>query len=321
MSGKSQVASRMRTSKSSVELNRKSARGLGTGGLGGLSISAVSKDGMLPTYSGLPPIRSFDQSSKRRAPLSHWQKEKMLLKIHYKMLLLCCVWQYVHSVATNVAYYLHVQRPPLTDLGYELLPALSKRAQIVSEIMFFTCFVLTIAFILHPLFIRRKKKQLYVVTMLSRLCSTLVLAQTLRIVCFLVTTLPGPNYHCRPNSPDYSPPKSLFDILARQDAFFGCGDLVFSSHTIFVVLFALVWHKYWPNFVVRSVVWTLVFIFGLLVVAARKHYSLDIMVAWYTVPLIWYAYDYYFPDKFPIDFQGTLPNLSTKYSGGALAAV
>mmetsp|Transcript_8588 Transcript_8588/g.13476 ORF Transcript_8588/g.13476 Transcript_8588/m.13476 type:complete len:195 (+) Transcript_8588:222-806(+) len=167
--------------------------------------------------------------------------------------------------------------------------------------MFFICLFSTIGYALSPFFYQRRN--LYFVLMFSRFAATLVLAQTLRIGCFLATTLPGPNYHCRPNSQEYSPPKTLWDIFGRQDAFFGCGDLVFSSHTIFVVLCALVWHKYCPFKWVRRIVWSLVFFFGLLVVAARKHYSLDIMVAWYTVPLIWMAYDHYFPDKLPIDFE------------------
>eukprot|EP00466_Bigelowiella_natans_P000118 jgi/Bigna1/45908/estExt_Genewise1.C_10076 len=242
--------------------------------------------------------------------LTHWQKEGILFRMNYKLLLLTLIWQYVHSVATNVAYYLHVQRPPLTDLGFDLLPALSKNFQIISEIMFFICVFLTIGFLVSPFFYPRRN--LYFVLMFTRFAGTLVLAQTLRIVCFLVTTLPGPNYHCRPDSPDYAPPKTLMDIFGRQDAFFGCGDLVFSSHTIFVVLCALVWHKYCPFKWVRRVVWLLVFFFGLLVVAARKHYSLDIMVAWYTVPLIWIAYDHYFPDKLPVDFD-PYPELPQKF--------
>mmetsp|Transcript_32015 Transcript_32015/g.56208 ORF Transcript_32015/g.56208 Transcript_32015/m.56208 type:complete len:370 (+) Transcript_32015:71-1180(+) len=243
--------------------------------------------------------------------LTQFEKEKILFKMNYKLLLLTLIWQYVHSVATNVAYYLHVQRPPLTDLGFELLPALSKKTQVVSEVMFFICVLATIAYFVSPLFYPRRN--LYLVLMLTRFAGTLVLAQTLRIGCFLVTTLPGPNYHCRPNSPDYAPPKSLMDIFGRQDAFFGCGDLVFSSHTIFVVLCALVWHKYCPFKWVRRVVWTLVFFFGLLVVAARKHYSLDIMVAWYTVPLLWVANDHYFPDKIPLDFE-PFPDLQASKS-------
>mmetsp|Transcript_20041 Transcript_20041/g.40464 ORF Transcript_20041/g.40464 Transcript_20041/m.40464 type:complete len:324 (-) Transcript_20041:103-1074(-) len=243
-------------------------------------------------------------------PLTQLQKEKFLLKMNYKLLLLTGVWQYVHSVATNVAYYLHVQRPPLTDLGFELLPALTKRTQVISEIMFFICLFATIGYALSPLVYPRRN--LYFTLMFSRFAAILVLAQTLRIVCFLITTLPGPNYHCRPDSPDYAPPKTLWDIFGRQDAFFGCGDLVFSSHTIFVLLCALVWHKYCPFKWVRRIVWTLVFIFGLLVVAARKHYSLDIMVAWYTVPLLWAAYDHYFPDKLPLDFE-PFPDLPAKY--------
>jgi hypothetical protein len=45
--------------------------------------------------------------------------------------------------------------------------------------------------------------------------------------------------------------------------------------------------------------WCCVFVFGILVIMSRKHYSLDVVVAWYTVPLVWSAYDTYYPDRVP----------------------
>jgi phosphatidylethanolamine phospholipase C len=235
--------------------------------------------------------------------IQHWQKERILMRQHYKLLLLCVFFQYVHSVATNVAYLLHVQREPLYDLGFAALPALSRQMQVVSEVMFFICVTCTILFALSPFVVRsRPHPHFYFTVMLARFGACLVLCQSLRIVCFLVTSLPGPNYHCRPGSPEYNPPQSLGDIFFRQDAFTGCGDLVFSSHTIFVTLCALMYYRYSPDHRGKNLIWVVVFFFGLLVIAARKHYSLDIFIAMYTVPLVWLAYEHFFPDVLPPEF-------------------
>lgn len=230
---------------------------------------------------------------------AHWKKEKILLKFNYKVLLLGVFFQYVHSVGTNVAYYLHQQREPLYDLGFATFPALSRQMQVLSEVMFFVLVGGTILFALSPFFNRTMKRKLYTTLMLSRFIGVCVLAQSLRVITFLATSLPGPNYHCRPGSTEYNPPRTAYDIFLRQDAFTGCGDLVFSSHTIFVLLCALTYTKYSDNVWGKRFMWFMVLIFGFMVVAARKHYSIDIVVAWYTVPLIWIAYDVFFPDRLP----------------------
>ncbi len=139
----------------------------------------------------------------------------------------------------------------------------------------------------------------YTVNMLARFFAVLVMSQAVRITCFLVTALPGPNYHCHPFSPHYDPPTTFLEVLFRSDAFFSCGDLVFSSHTTFIVLCALSYQKYGRMGWLKVAFWAVVGVFGLLVISAHKHYSLDIVVALYTVPLIWYAYDIYCPDLVP----------------------
>lgn len=75
------------------------------------------------------------------------------------MLVVGIVWQYVHSVSTNVAYYLHHQREPLKDLGFTVLPALSRRLQILSEIVFFSFLFCTIVFTLSPFCGLRHKRE------------------------------------------------------------------------------------------------------------------------------------------------------------------
>jgi len=351
----------------------------------------------------------------------------VIFKRDYKILLLGVVWQYVHSVATNLAYYLHTQRTPLNDLGFNVIPALSSQLTVISEVLFFIFLTSTILFVLSPFFTnvhpqpththpstptlkssngkthcsgcsklltsppshqavgdrtvvvtrsplaathrasrkqqlsdknglsvsgklispdlqhkgqqqqqstsdqlkrvasckdfvtlppsnnhrrrpqplsRKQPPRLYTSLMLVRFFRVLVLAQTLRIISFLVTSLPGPNYHCRPGSTRYSPPKGFSDMILRQDAFFGCGDLVFSSHTTFLVLCALTIHKYCSIAKAKVIAWVFVSCFCVLCISARKHYSLDVIVALYTVPLLWTAVEMYFPDQVP-NFTGS----------------
>lgn len=227
--------------------------------------------------------------------------------------------KHTYSTATNLAYYVHTPRQPLFDVGFAVLPALSPRMQIWSEVMFFTLVATTVMFAVSPFFRinyfmsrngkTRGKDATYMAHMLSRFLGVLVLAQSLRIVSFMSTSLPGPNYHCRPGSVTYNPPTSAYDIFLRTDAFLGCGDLVFSSHTTFVLLFALTINKYSSVKWLKRVVWLSVVAFAFLCVAARKHYTLDIVVACYTVPLLWIAYDKYFPDHIPPELLSAMEGI------------
>lgn len=273
----------------------------------------------------------------------HGRKERILLYHNWHILLFCTVFQYVHSIATNLAYVMHQPRAVLYDLGFAVIPAIEM--QVLSEILFFILLFGTIFFAISPFFasflyppaptpgigeprmqqtqtrrhhVKRQtafytaeslladelcmpSKPFYTVLIISRFMAVLVMAQTLRIVCFLVTSLPGPNYHCRIGSPYYNPPDSVAEVLLRQDALFGCGDLVFSSHTIFITLCTLVYLKYGQHQVMKYCSVILCATFGCFVLAARKHYSLDVVVALYTVPLLWTVYDRYCPDFIPLE--------------------
>ena len=223
----------------------------------------------------------------------HFQLEKELFWRSWKVVFFALVFQYVHNVATNFVYYLHVPADePLRDLGFELLPALEEEAeQFVSEIIFIILIAIIVSFVLYP-FIERgndeRAKPRFSVVMATRYARVLVMAQSLRIISFLATILPSPNYHCRTGSEEYNPPASAAEVFSRVDASFGCGDLIFSSHTIFVTLGALLINHYSKNRYLKALVWSLVVALGFLVVAARKHYTVDVVVAWYTCPLLWF---------------------------------
>lgn len=307
-------ASSSASSPSSASAN--ASAGAGSGTTAALPNPALALARKVSPRLGLPKLVRHDsqlksQASKYRTALAdvlrsrsahlrrHLAKERVFFLVHLRVLLVGFVFQWVHSVSTNVVYMLHVQRQPLYDLGFELLPPLSRDWQIVSELVFFAFVTCVIGFALKPLLWERRGKARYVMPLVARYLAVLMLCQALRILSFMATVLPGPNYHCRPGSLEYNPPTNADEVFNRTDAFKGCGDLMFSSHTIFVVTCALTYQKYgsWTN--AKRCMWLVVFVFGLLVVSARKHYTVDVVVAWYTVPLVWTAYEHYCPDRIP----------------------
>ena len=138
------------------------------------------------------------------------------------------------------------------------------------------------------------RKRFYTAVIYARILMVLTCCQILRIISFTVTQLPAPNYHCRlgEDTAVREMPTSwwghIFVDLGRQ-ATHGCGDLIFSSHTTFVLVGVLTFTEYGETLLIKIVAWIGVAAMGLCIVASRKHYSVDVVVAWYTVPLVFYA--------------------------------
>lgn len=84
-------------------------------------------------------------------------------------------------------------------------------------------------------------------------------------------------------------PESVVEVLLinfPRGMIYGCGDLIFSSHMIFTLLFVLTYHKYGTIRFIKQSAWLLAIIESLLIIASRKHYTVDVVVAWYTVNLV-----------------------------------
>lgn len=153
----------------------------------------------------------------------------------------------------------------------------------------------------------------YVVIVLKRVLFHISVTLIFRICSFMLTALPGPARHCRlipdpsclakdPNSltcfllnPDFIPP-SGHEFFTRMDALNGCGDLMFSSHTIYTLSFLLTVSKYWPSKWLLTLMVCVQIAIAFLIVAGRKHYSLDVFTALYVVPLLWFTHEAYYKD-------------------------
>lgn len=212
-------------------------------------------------------------------------------------LLLLLLWQYLHGVAVHAVYFLHRPGPLLRDMGFELLPALDEHSpwRQLSEVTTFGMIGFGVCFLFAPFFQVEGRKTFFTVNLANRTLLVLMYCQALRVLSFFGTVLPGPNYHCREGSPSATlpPPHGLYEVLwiSGKTIDQNCGDLIFSSHTIFLLVFLLNYQKYGRSAALKRVLWVTAAITGVFIIASRKHYTVDIVIAWYTVPLVYWFVD------------------------------
>ncbi|XP_035834504.1 phosphatidylinositol:ceramide inositolphosphotransferase 1 isoform X3 [Helianthus annuus] len=169
-----------------------------------------------------------------------------LLADNWKYILAGLICQYIHGLAARGVHYLHRPGPVLQDTGFFLLPELGQERAYVSETVFTFVFLSFVLWTFHPFIFKTKK--IYTVLIWCRVLAFLVACQFLRIITFYSTQLPGPNYHCREGSrlatlPRPDNPLEVLVFIPRG-VLYGCGDLIFSSHMIFSLVFVRTYQKY-----------------------------------------------------------------------------
>lgn len=116
-------------------------------------------------------------------------------------------------------------------------------------------------------------------------------------------------------------PKSFSEVILLNFPYgviYGCGDLIFSSHMIFTLVFVRTYQKYGSKRWIKQLAWVLAVVLSLLIVASRKHYTVDVVVAWYTVNLVVFFIDKHLHDIEVSERSGGLPllPLNTKEKDG-----
>ncbi|KAM7526417.1 hypothetical protein LguiA_016319 [Lonicera macranthoides] len=221
-----------------------------------------------------------------------------LLAENWKYVLGGLICQYIHGLAARGVHYFHRPGPTLQDAGFYLLPELGQERAYISETVFTFVFISFVLWTFHPFIFKSKK--IYTVLIWCRVLAFLVACQFLRVITFYSTQLPGPNYHCREGSKLATLPRpnhflEVFIIFPRG-MLYGCGDLIFSSHMIFSLVFVRTYQKYGTRRFIKQCGWLIVVIQSLLIIASRKHYSVDVVVAWYTVNLVVFFLDKKLPE-------------------------
>ncbi|CAI8600924.1 unnamed protein product [Vicia faba] len=244
-----------------------------------------------------------------------------LLAENWKYLLAGLVCQYIHGLAARGVHYFHKPGPILQDVGFFLLPELGQDKAYISETLFTTIFISFALWTFHPFILKSRK--IYTVLIWCRVLAFLFASQILRIITFYSTQLPGPNYHCREGSKLATLPRpdNILEVLVinfPHGVLYGCGDLIFSSHMIFTLTFVRTYQKYGTRRSIKQLAWLLAVIQSLLIVASRKHYTVDVIVAWYTVNLVVFFVDKKLPElpDRSIAASANLLPLSTKDKDG-----
>ncbi|KAJ0928791.1 putative sphingomyelin synthase-like domain-containing protein [Helianthus annuus] len=224
--------------------------------------------------------------------------EVNLLLENWKYILGGLICQYIHGLAARGVHYFHRPGPILQDTGFFLLPELGQERAYVSETVFTFVFLSFFLWTFHPFILKSKK--IYTVLVWCRVLAFLVACQILRIITFYSTVLPGPNYHCREGSrlATLPRPDNIFEtlLIIPRGVLYGCGDLIFSSHMIFSLVFVRTYQKYGTNRFIKQCAWLVVVVQSLLIIASRKHYTVDVVVAWYTVNLVVFFVDNKLPE-------------------------
>ncbi|THG10268.1 hypothetical protein TEA_028235 [Camellia sinensis var. sinensis] len=138
---------------------------------------------------------------------------------------------------------------------------------------FLMCYVL-VQWTFHPFILKSKK--VYTVLVWCRVLAFLVGSK--------LATLPRPD--------------SVHEVLFMnfRGVLYGCGDLIFSSHMIFSLVFVRTYQKYGTRRFIKQCAWLTVVLQSFLIIASRKHYTVDVVVAWYTVNLVVFFIDHKLPE-------------------------
>lgn len=244
--------------------------------------------------TGLPTSVTREVSKLWKRILMEVSVEWPLVWENKKLLVGCALFQYLHGVGARIAHYQHHPGPLLHDVGFQYLPELGKLNAHISEWLFTMVFVSFVVWSFHPFVLYSKR--FYTASLWVRVLMCLVICQFLRMSSFMVTQLPGPNYHCHEGMPTATlpPPRSLKEVLLLNFPYgviYGCGDLIFSSHMTFALTFFHAYNKYGTRQWIKVVAFLVMVALSLLIIASHKHYSVDIVVAWFVVYLVFFFVD------------------------------
>eukprot|EP00756_Hemistasia_phaeocysticola_P066913 Hpha_TRINITY_DN9586_c0_g1::TRINITY_DN9586_c0_g1_i2::g.115019::m.115019 len=190
----------------------------------------------------------------------------------------------------------------LQDIGYEMMPELKgEHGQIVDFPMFFLIAFTSGLTMFATLFEFDKHNKPYVINVIRRFLVTFAIGHILRLFCYMGTTVPGAAEYCLNASLIHPPQESHiegFELFYKRKSTFGqnCGDLIFSGHLLITVSMFVILISYgqvcWGITAKQhKILVGIMFIPALaqtcMILAARHHYSVDIVIAWYTTPLLW----------------------------------
>jgi len=228
----------------------------------------------------------------------------------------------------------------LHDLGYDIVPELSQNAKdhytnIPLYFLFLSLALTAIGLLCPPRELeptlpppknpRRSpdgfRKPLFI-NVARRFGCVYAIGHTLRACTYIATSVPGAADHCL-ISADIKPPSVAQIFYKPASTEENCGDLIFSGHMLICILCVLVVHRYGAAALQLqrnlhiTFIWLNVFAAfaqTIMILGARHHYSVDVVVSWYVTPLLWHFYNTEMPPDVEPDMRAFSERLLARES-------
>eukprot|EP00756_Hemistasia_phaeocysticola_P002329 Hpha_TRINITY_DN11616_c0_g1::TRINITY_DN11616_c0_g1_i1::g.49075::m.49075 len=276
---------------------------------------AVAKEpsGALFVNTSLAPDAVYEEISREPSPvegprvaqLGAWQKKirleaQLFQRQALPIVLAALSLGYISMMVTrNLAYYRYRVGPRLKDIGHDIFPELPAGKEKLSDVPMYGYYLVlgsTIAAGIRP----GDASRPFVANIARRVIQMFAIGHILRAFTYLATSVPGSADHCLPGA-DLEPPKSIGECFTKMSSVNGnCGDLIFSGHMLLMWLgFCFLW-TYAPgcwgvdrlgreHIAILCIGFVIVIAQACMILAARHHYSVDVVVSTYTTPFLWHT--------------------------------
>lgn len=240
------------------------------------------------TIEDFPVSLANGKSDERHAHLTFYPSRlKTLLSLVFLLFAML-----MNDLALACIHERVPQTEPLPDLWFALFPEYPGAIRVTETIMLVSITLTLLTLLLH--------QHRWVV--LRRVLCISALVYLGRALCISVTQVPVPsrNTYCDPKAAN----TSLVLVAKRVWWIFSglgvdiyhnrvlCGDLIYSGHTVTLVICYLAVNEYMPRRF-RALVYVsklIAFVGPVCILAARKHYTLDIIIAYYITTRVFWIY-------------------------------
>lgn len=179
--------------------------------------------------------------------------------------------------------FANINRPPppvYPDVIFEITPYISK-CQIILNILVGLAILAEVVLII---LIARKKSLI----IFRRILIIYSINTIFRGLLSFLTTFPDPYHKCEK---DYNLKFSWSPMVFLKAIFnyHSCGSLLYSDSSTLLIIIAFVHTHYFNNWI-GYIFWIVVFTGAALALLARLHYTVDVIIALYVVPIISWCY-------------------------------
>ena len=231
-----------------------------------------------------------------------WEKFKWFLKTKYFInTILGLVYVIVMLIITMfilvLVYYRRPPSPPeLPDVFHEAVDYVPGVAMV--NTMMALIIVAGVVQVLWPL-------RLETLVIVRRVCFIYSTVMLLRDITATFTNLPDPSPICQPKEYvelNFYPSTLLKRLLGGVT----CGDMIFSGHTLALLIPTLIVQHYFPGWL-TYVMWICAIFTAFMIIFTRLHYTVDVVLSFIIYPAIWFAY--HAVAEHPEAFEDQLPGV------------